>query len=138
MPYELVRERYFTPRAKRSPFCQRATVFQDLVIRCVRFGKCHQKSSSPLHSCPFHVPPTHSQYHLFPTTRPPPPISHLAFSPLNIINPKSRQRSLRQLPLPHRPRILLQTRRPSLHPFPHAPARVPLQSPPMARDPRRQ
>lgn len=38
MPIQLVRERYFTPRKQRSPFVQRATLFQDLVIRCVRYA----------------------------------------------------------------------------------------------------
>ncbi|ORY11944.1 Alpha/Beta hydrolase protein [Clohesyomyces aquaticus] len=38
MPYHFFRERYFTPYERRSPFVQRATVFQDIVIRCVRFA----------------------------------------------------------------------------------------------------
>ncbi|KAK4623842.1 Putative steryl acetyl hydrolase mug81 [Fulvia fulva] len=38
MPLELIRERYLTPKEKRSPFVQRATLFQDVVIRCVRYA----------------------------------------------------------------------------------------------------
>lgn len=38
MPYELVHERYFTYKAKRSPFVQHASLFQDIVIRCVRYA----------------------------------------------------------------------------------------------------
>ncbi|KAF2257952.1 Arylacetamide deacetylase-like protein [Lojkania enalia] len=38
IPYQLFRERYFTPYEYRSPFVQRATVFQDIVIRCVRYA----------------------------------------------------------------------------------------------------
>ncbi|USW51866.1 Putative alpha/beta hydrolase-3 [Septoria linicola] len=38
MPIQLVRERYFTPKKQRSPFVQRATLFQDFVIRCVRYA----------------------------------------------------------------------------------------------------
>jgi hypothetical protein len=38
LPYQFARERYFTPYESRSPFVQRATVFQDVVIRCVRFA----------------------------------------------------------------------------------------------------
>ncbi|KAF2736192.1 alpha/beta-hydrolase [Polyplosphaeria fusca] len=38
LPIQFVRERYFTPYEHRSPFVQRATVFQDIVIRCVRFA----------------------------------------------------------------------------------------------------
>ncbi|KAK4949315.1 hypothetical protein LTR10_011933 [Elasticomyces elasticus] len=38
LPYQLIRERYFTPQARKSPFVQHATLFQDVVIRCVRFA----------------------------------------------------------------------------------------------------
>lgn len=38
IPYQFVRERFFTPWADRSPFVQRATPFQDFVIRCVRYA----------------------------------------------------------------------------------------------------
>ncbi|KAF2015305.1 alpha/beta-hydrolase [Aaosphaeria arxii CBS 175.79] len=38
IPYQFFRERYLTPYEYRSPFVQRATVFQDIVIRCVRFA----------------------------------------------------------------------------------------------------
>jgi len=37
-PYEFLKEKYFTPYNKRSPFVQRATPFQDFVIRCVRYA----------------------------------------------------------------------------------------------------
>jgi hypothetical protein len=38
LPFGFVKERYFTPFKARSPFVQRATLFQDLVIRCVRYA----------------------------------------------------------------------------------------------------
>lgn len=38
MPVQLIRERYFTPKKQQSPFVQRATLFQDTVIRCVRYA----------------------------------------------------------------------------------------------------
>ncbi|KAK3063978.1 hypothetical protein LTR53_018681, partial [Teratosphaeriaceae sp. CCFEE 6253] len=38
LPYLLVRERYFTAQHLKSPFVQHATLFQDLVIRCVRYA----------------------------------------------------------------------------------------------------
>lgn len=38
MPYQLIRERYFTKQEQKSPFVQHATLFQDVVIRCVRFA----------------------------------------------------------------------------------------------------
>ncbi|KAG8628963.1 hypothetical protein KVT40_002828 [Elsinoe batatas] len=38
MPYQLILERYFTHRAGQSPFCRSATLFQDIVIRCVRYA----------------------------------------------------------------------------------------------------
>lgn len=37
-PYQFIKERYLTPREKRSSFVQRATPFQDFVIRCVRYA----------------------------------------------------------------------------------------------------
>lgn len=41
LPYDFLRERYFTPRQQRSPFVQRASAFQDFVIRCVRYAFAH-------------------------------------------------------------------------------------------------
>ncbi|CAI6337632.1 unnamed protein product [Periconia digitata] len=38
IPYQFVKERYWTPHQYRSPFVQRATPFQDFVIRCVRYA----------------------------------------------------------------------------------------------------
>ncbi|TKA29728.1 hypothetical protein B0A50_03091 [Salinomyces thailandicus] len=38
MPYQLVRERYFVPLSAKSPFVQHCTLFQDIVIRCVRYA----------------------------------------------------------------------------------------------------
>jgi hypothetical protein len=38
IPYQFIKERYFTPYEHRSPFVQRATVFQDIVIRFVRYA----------------------------------------------------------------------------------------------------
>ena len=38
LPYDFVKERYFTPLESRTPFVQRATPFQDIVIRCVRYA----------------------------------------------------------------------------------------------------
>ena len=38
LPHALVRERYLTPKKRKSPFVQRATLFQDVVIRCVRYA----------------------------------------------------------------------------------------------------
>lgn len=38
MPLRLIRERYFTRKQQQSPFVQRATLFQDIVIRCVRYA----------------------------------------------------------------------------------------------------
>lgn len=38
MPYQLIRERYFTKTKQQSPFVQRASLFQDIVIRCVRYA----------------------------------------------------------------------------------------------------
>ena len=33
-----MKERYFTPQPQKSPFVQHATLFQDVVIRCVRYA----------------------------------------------------------------------------------------------------
>ena len=38
LPVQFIRERYFLQPNQRSPFCRNATVFQDIVIRCVRFA----------------------------------------------------------------------------------------------------
>ncbi|PSK46155.1 hypothetical protein B9Z65_5123 [Elsinoe australis] len=38
MPHELITERYFAHPTGRSPFSRRATLFQDIVIRCVRYA----------------------------------------------------------------------------------------------------
>lgn len=38
LPIQFVRERYVLKPEQRSPFCRNATVFQDIVIRCVRFA----------------------------------------------------------------------------------------------------
>lgn len=38
IPFQFVRERYFLPFEKRSPFVKKATPFQDFVIRCVRYA----------------------------------------------------------------------------------------------------
>jgi acetyl esterase/lipase len=38
LPFQFIRERYFLSADKRSPFAQNATVFQDIVIRCVRYA----------------------------------------------------------------------------------------------------
>ncbi|KAF2150072.1 alpha/beta-hydrolase [Myriangium duriaei CBS 260.36] len=38
MPYALITERYFTEKTRQSPFVQHATLFQDIVIRCVRYA----------------------------------------------------------------------------------------------------
>ncbi|KAK3676129.1 hypothetical protein LTR78_003879 [Recurvomyces mirabilis] len=38
LPIQLIRERYLTPRYQRSRFVQNATLFQDVVIRCVRYA----------------------------------------------------------------------------------------------------
>lgn len=37
LPFQFVKERFLTPFRYRSPFVQRATAFQDFVIRCVRY-----------------------------------------------------------------------------------------------------
>ncbi|KAK0386281.1 hypothetical protein NLU13_6118 [Sarocladium strictum] len=38
LPYEFVKERYFTSRQSQSRFVQDATAFEDFVIRCVRYA----------------------------------------------------------------------------------------------------
>ncbi|KAI1609627.1 Alpha/Beta hydrolase protein [Exophiala viscosa] len=38
LPYQLVQERYFAKQEDQSPFTQHASLFQDVVIRCVRYA----------------------------------------------------------------------------------------------------
>ncbi|KAI7500798.1 alpha/beta-hydrolase [Hortaea werneckii] len=38
MPARLLRERYFTSYSNKSPFVQHCTLFQDIVVRCVRYA----------------------------------------------------------------------------------------------------
>lgn len=38
LPAQFIRERYFLQPDKRSPFARNATIFQDIVIRCVRYA----------------------------------------------------------------------------------------------------
>ncbi len=38
LPFQLVRERYLAKPEDQSPFSQRASLFQDVVIRCVRYA----------------------------------------------------------------------------------------------------
>jgi acetyl esterase/lipase len=38
IPYQLVHERYYTPLASRSPYVQQCSLFQDVVVRCVRYA----------------------------------------------------------------------------------------------------
>ena len=38
LPYQFLRERYLTKKEKRSPFVQKASIFEDIVIRCVRYA----------------------------------------------------------------------------------------------------
>ncbi|KAI7596185.1 alpha/beta-hydrolase [Hortaea werneckii] len=38
MPARLLRERYFTSYTNKSPFVQHCTLFQDIVVRCVRYA----------------------------------------------------------------------------------------------------
>ena len=38
LPYRFYYERYWLKPELRSPFCRNATVFQDVVIRCVRYA----------------------------------------------------------------------------------------------------
>ncbi|KIW02379.1 uncharacterized protein PV09_06200 [Verruconis gallopava] len=44
IPYQFIHERFFMPFDQRTPFVQRATPFQDLVIRYVRFAFAHMPS----------------------------------------------------------------------------------------------
>ena len=44
LPLRFIGERYLLPRDKRSAFVQSATVFQDVVIRCVRYAFAHVDS----------------------------------------------------------------------------------------------
>lgn len=45
MPPRLIRERYLTRYTQRSPFVQHASLFQDLVIRCVRYAFANMPAS---------------------------------------------------------------------------------------------
>jgi acetyl esterase/lipase len=45
IPYQFVRERFFTPHEQRTPFVQKATLFQDFVIRFVRFAFANMPAS---------------------------------------------------------------------------------------------
>ena len=38
LPYQFIKERYWTKKSRRSPFVQSATVFEHIVIRCVRYA----------------------------------------------------------------------------------------------------
>lgn len=38
LPFQLINDRYFTRRKNQTPFQQRASFFEDLVIRCVRYA----------------------------------------------------------------------------------------------------
>lgn len=38
MPLELIYERYFVPQSRKTIFVQHASLFQDIVIRCVRYA----------------------------------------------------------------------------------------------------
>ncbi|OTB06869.1 hypothetical protein M426DRAFT_318584 [Hypoxylon sp. CI-4A] len=38
LPYKFIRERYFVEYSKQSPFVQKASPFEDFVIRCVRYA----------------------------------------------------------------------------------------------------
>jgi hypothetical protein len=38
LPKQLIKERYFTKKDQQIPFVKRATLFQDLVIRIVRYA----------------------------------------------------------------------------------------------------
>lgn len=41
LPFQLVRERYFVAKKDQSPFVRHATVFQDVVNRCVKYAFAH-------------------------------------------------------------------------------------------------
>lgn len=45
MPLALVVERYLSRKSERSPFVREASLFQDLVIRCVRFAFANMPAS---------------------------------------------------------------------------------------------
>lgn len=45
IPFQLIKERYFTPFQSRSPYVQRAALFQDVVIRCVRYAFANMPAS---------------------------------------------------------------------------------------------
>lgn len=38
LPIDFIRERWFTPDDKKSPFVRNASPFEDFVIRCVRYA----------------------------------------------------------------------------------------------------
>ena len=38
LPFQIFQERFFKRKDLRSPFVQNATIFQDIVIRCVRYA----------------------------------------------------------------------------------------------------
>jgi hypothetical protein len=38
LPFEFLHERFFLPKSQQSPFVQQASVFEDFVIRCVRYA----------------------------------------------------------------------------------------------------
>jgi hypothetical protein len=38
LPYQFIKERFFTAKEQKSAFNQHATPFQDFVIRCVRYA----------------------------------------------------------------------------------------------------
>lgn len=38
MPLQFFKEHVLTPKRKRSPFVQQASIFEDVVIRCVRYA----------------------------------------------------------------------------------------------------
>ncbi|KAL7270326.1 hypothetical protein RUND412_006973 [Rhizina undulata] len=38
LPTQLIRERFFTEEAYQQPFTRRSTLFQDIIIRCVRYA----------------------------------------------------------------------------------------------------
>ncbi|KAH9832679.1 Pfam:DUF2424 [Teratosphaeria destructans] len=45
IPVQLIHQRYFLPHDQKSPFVRRATLFQDIVIRCVRYAFAYIPSS---------------------------------------------------------------------------------------------
>ncbi|EXJ87293.1 hypothetical protein A1O3_04252 [Capronia epimyces CBS 606.96] len=38
LPHQLLKERYFTRKQSQSPFTRNASIFQDVVVRCVRYA----------------------------------------------------------------------------------------------------